>query len=477
MSIQNYIGGEFSSVEKQIPVRNPSNGVLLGEAPDSEEHVVSLAIEAAKQSQPDWAKRTMIDRAGFLVKLASLIRRDAESLAKYLVEEQGKTQTLAATEVGFSADYLDYMAGFARQLEGEVLPSDRPNEVITLTYKPVGVVGAILPWNFPFFLIVRKLAPALLTGNTVVMKPSEETPLNAAAFCELVEEAGLPAGVFNMVFGTGATVGAAITSSPDVNLISMTGSVNTGKKIMAAAAENLTRVNLELGGKAPAIVLEDADLDLAADAIWNSRVINTGQVCNCAEVVLVQRDVHKEFVSKLVDKFNSTKYGDTSTDADLDMGPLINSAALSRVEKFVEEAVQEGADVLCGGERDQTLPEGYFFKPTILDNVKKGSAITRQEVFGPVLPIVVVDDLDEALEFANTSDYGLTSSVYTENLHHAMKAARELQYGETYINRENFEAMQGFHAGRRNSGIGGADGKHGLLEYVETHVVYTESKL
>lgn len=477
MNIQNYIGGEFSSVDNHIPIHNPSNGVLLGEAPDSEEHVVSLAIDAAKQAQPSWAKRTMIDRAGFLVKLASLIRRDAESLAQYLIEEQGKTQTLAATEVAFSADYLDYMASFARQLEGEVLPSDRPNEFITLTYKPVGVVGAILPWNFPFFLIVRKLAPALLTGNTVVMKPSEETPLNAAAFCALVEEAGLPAGVFNMVFGTGATVGAAITSSPHVNLISMTGSVNTGKKIMAAAAENLTRVNLELGGKAPAIVLEDADLDLAADAIWNSRIINTGQVCNCAEVVLVQKSVHKEFVSKLVDKFNSTKYGDTSAAAALDMGPLINSAALSRVKAFVEEAVQEGADVLCGGERDQTLPEGYFFKPTILDNVKKGSAITRQEVFGPVLPIVVVEDLDEALEFANSSDYGLTSSVYTENLHHAMKAARELQYGETYINRENFEAMQGFHAGRRNSGIGGADGKHGLLEYVETHVVYTESKL
>lgn len=474
---QNYINNEFVEPAEFHDVLNPSTGEVIAQAPASDAAAVDQAVQAAKAAQADWAKLPAVERAGYLTKIATELRNHVDRFADYLVREQGKARGLATVEVNFTADYLDYMAGFARRIEGEVIPSDRPNESIFLTYQPIGVVGGILPWNFPFFLIVRKMAPALLTGNTIVIKPSDETPINAFEFAKLVDGIGLPKGVFNMVGGRGSVVGDALTRHKDVDMISMTGSVATGKKIMAAAAENLTRVNLELGGKAPAIVLADADLDLAATAIWNSRVINTGQVCNCAEVVLVEEAVHDELVAKLKEKFESTRYGDTSDIDDLDMGPLINQAGLTNVGDMVQAAVDAGAQVVCGGAAAEDKGRGFFYQPTLLDGVEKGAPITREEVFGPVLPVVTVKDLDEAIEFANSSEYGLTSSVYTENVHKAHKAARELLYGETYINRENFEAMQGFHAGRRNSGIGGADGKHGIMEYVETHVTYIESKM
>lgn len=365
-------------------------------APREEE--TAAAIAAAKAAQPAWAALPNIERAGYLRKIAALLRDRADEFADMLVVEQGKTRGLATVEANFTADYLDYMAEWARRIEGEVIPSDRAGEMILLTRRPIGVVGGILPWNFPFFLIARKMAPALLTGNTIVINPLSETPVNALEFAKLVDEAGVPAGVFNLVSGRGRVVGETLSTHPDVGMISMTGSVSVGKRIMEKAAPTLTRVNLELGGKAPAIVLASADLDLAAKAIWDSRVINTGQVCNCAEVVLVDDAVHDELVTKLKELFDATRYGDTSE----------------------------------------------------------------------------IEELDEALEIANASRFGLTSSVYTDDLNQALKAVEGLQYGETYVNRENFEVMQGFHAGRRESGIGGADGKHGLLEFTETHVAYIQ---
>ena len=407
-SYQNYINNEFVAPAEFHDVLNPSTGQVIAQAPASDAAAVDDAVQAAKAAQADWAKLPAVERAGYLTKIAAELRNHVDRFADYLVREQGKARGLATVEVNFTADYLDYMAGFARRIEGEVIPSDRPNESIFLTYQPIGVVGGILPWNFPFFLIVRKMAPALLTGNTIVIKPSDETPINAFEFAKLVDGIGLPKGVFNMVGGRGSVVGDALTRHKDVDMISMTGSVATGKKIMAAAAENLTRVNLELGGKAPAIVLADADLDLAATAIWNSRVINTGQVCNCAEVVLVEEAVHDELVAKLKEKFESTRYGDTSDIDDLDMGPLINQAGLTNVGDMVQAAVDAGAQVVCGGAAAEDKGRGFFYQPTLLDGVEKGAPITREEVFGPVLPVVTVKDLDEAIEFANSSEYGLT---------------------------------------------------------------------
>ena len=474
---QNYINGQFVPASDFIEVFNPSTGELLAKSPESDDNTVSAAVDAANAAQPAWAALPAIERGKYLIQIASALRENHQKFQKFLMTEQGKTPDFAATEVSFTADYLEYMAGFARRIEGEVIPSDRPGEQIFLTYQPLGVVAGILPWNFPLFLVARKFAPAAITGNTIVIKPSEETPIVAFEFASLVDQVEVPRGVFNMVGGSGASVGNALTTSAKVNMVSMTGSVKAGKAIMAAAAPNLTRVNLELGGKAPAIVLDDANLDLAAEAIWNSRVINTGQVCNCAEVVLVQESVHDELVAKLKTKFEATRFDDPSKSSEIDMGPLINQAASEKVQGMVDRALSEGATLVTGGQAPEGFKEGNFYQPTIITNVESDSEIARDEIFGPVLPVVKVRDLDEALEIANSSKYGLTSSVYTENLNLAMKASRELLYGETYINRENFEAMQGFHAGRRQSGIGGADGKHGLMEFVETHTVYIQSQL
>lgn len=473
---RNFIAGEFvESGPATIKVTNPASGVLLGSVPDSSAEQVDEAVKAARRAQPEWERLPAIERAAHLYAIAQKIRDHRRDFADIVVREQGKVPSLAQTEVDFTADYFDYMGEWARRLEGEVLTSDRPKETIFLMRKPIGVVAGILPWNFPFFLIARKVAPALVTGNTIVIKPSEETPLNALMFADLVARSDLPRGVFNMVCGGGATTGAALASHPDVDLISFTGSVATGARIMEMASKNLTRVNLELGGKAPAIVLADADLDLAARAIYDSRIINAGQVCNCAERVYVERSVHDELVSRLKALFEATRYGDPLAEEDLDMGPLINEAGLRKVSAAVELAVAEGATVVTGG-KVADRPTGHHYEPTLLTGAREGMSIMRQETFGPVLPVQAVDSLDEAIRLANDSEYGLTSSIYTSNINSALTAARDLKFGETYINRENFEAMQAFHAGRRKSGIGGADGKHGLYEFTETHVVYIQGR-
>ncbi len=472
---QNYIDGRFlPAAYDMIAVTNPATYELLALVPDSDSAALDEAIAAARLAQPAWEKLPAIQRAAHLRAIAAKLREKREELARIITREQGKVLPLARVEVDFTADYIDYMAEWARRLEGEVLTSDRPGEHIFLLRKPVGVTAGILPWNFPFFLIARKMAPALVTGNTIVIKPSEETPINAFEFAKIVAETDLPPGVFNLVCGRGATTGAMLAKHPGIDLISFTGSVPTGALIMEAAASNLTRINLELGGKAPAIVLADADLDLAAKAIHASRVINTGQVCNCAERVYVERSVADEFIGKTMALMKGVRFGDPNKDETLDMGPLVNQQGLDKVAAMVDQARTQGAEIALGGKRAD-VESGFHYLPTVITGCKPDMAIMRKEIFGPVLPIQIVDDLDEAITYANDSEYGLTSSIFTRDINSAMKACRELRFGETYINREHFEAMQGFHAGRKKSGIGGADGKHGLYEFMETQVVYLQT--
>jgi lactaldehyde dehydrogenase/glycolaldehyde dehydrogenase len=469
----NFIDGKFvpSSGADRIEVTNPSTGQAICTVPDSNQADVDAAISAAEAAQNGWGKRPAIERGKALRAIAAKIRERVEPLARVIAEEQGKVLGLARVEVAFTADYMDYMAEWARRIEGEILESDRPGETIFLFRPPIGVIGGILPWNFPFFLIARKVAPALVTGNTIVIKPSRETPHNAVKFCELVAETDLPPGVINIVHGRGSSVGLAIASDPRIGMISLTGSVETGSAIMAAAARNITKVSLELGGKAPAIVMADADMALAVEAVKASRVINSGQVCNCAERVYVQRRVADEFVDKLTAAMKATRFGDPLADESVDYGPLINQAGFRKVDALVRGAVAAGATLTTGGGRGPG-EGGYFYQPTVLAGCRQEMEIIRQEIFGPVIPVVTFNDLDEAIACANDSDFGLTSSIYTRDLDVAMRACREIRFGETYINRENFEAMQGFHAGWRKSGIGGADGKHGLYEFTQTHVVY-----
>lgn len=427
-----FIDGRFIEHEsgKWIKVLNPSTEEVISLMPDGTVEDAKRAIDAAEKAQGQWERTPSIERAAYLTKIAAGIRKREKELTDIIVREGGKTQGLANVEVLFTADYIDYMAGWARRYEGEIIPSDRPRESIFLFKKAIGVTTGILPWNFPFFLVARKAAPALITGNTIVVKPSQLTPENAYVFAQIVEEVGLPAGVFNLVNGRGSVIGHELAANPKVGMVSLTGSVSAGQQTMAAAAPNITKVSLELGGKAPAIVMEDADIDLAVKSIIASRVINTGQVCNCAERVYVDKKIKDIFMEKLVAGMKQVKIG----------------------------------------------TKGYFFEPTVLDCATQEMDIIREETFGPILPIVEYTDIDDAIAWANDCEYGLTSSVYTQNLDYAFKIMRSLKFGETYINRENFEAMQGFHAGWRKSGIGGADGKHGLEEYLQTHVVYIETK-
>ena len=474
---QHYINGQFisSTSNTWIDVINPATESLLSQIPQGSDKDAYAAIAAAKSAQTAWEALPAVERGQWLHKIATAIRSRHGVIAATISAEGGKIQSLASTEVSVTADYFDYMAEWARRYEGEIINSDRNNENIFLFKKAIGVTSGILPWNFPFFLIARKVAPALITGNTIVIKPSELTPNNASLFSEILQSIGFPKGVINIVYGTGREIGQVLAGHPDVGLVSLTGSVQAGIATMQAAANNITKVSLELGGKAPAIVMSDANLDLAVEAIVNSRVINSGQVCNCVERVYVHHTQYDALLAKLIDAFKQLKVGDPSSDKSVDMGPLISAAACRRVAAMVDEAVQQGAKIEFKGEA--VTGRGYFFTPTILTHVTQDMTIMREEIFGPVLPIMTFDTLDEAILLANDCEYGLTSSLYTQNINHAMKALRQLKFGETYINRENFEAIQGFHAGWRKSGIGGADGRHGLEEYLQTHVAYLQFEI
>ena len=471
---QMYIDGQFvtSTSGQFFDVINPATEEVIASVTKGTVEETRAAIDAADKAQNAWEQLPAIERAGYLRKIAHGIRERTEEIARVISSEMGKTLPLARVEVNFTADYIDYMAEWARRYEGEILQSDRSNEHIFIYKKAIGVTTGILPWNFPFFLIARKMAPALVTGNTIVVKPSVDSPINAILFAEIVHASGLPKGVFNLVHGAGGEIGQELAGNPKVGLVSLTGSEPAGRKVMEAASRNITKVNLELGGKAPAIVLADANLDLAAKAIVASRIINSGQVCNCAERIYVQCEVKEVFTPKLVELRKKVRLGNPLEDETLDMGPMVNKQGQLHAQAMVDEAIKAGGRCLLGGH--SVKGKGYYFEPTIIDNVTNDMAILRQEIFAPVIPIATFETIDEVIELANDCEYGLTSSIYTQNINKAMKLVSRLKFGETYVNRENFEAMQGFHAGWRKSGIGGADGKHGLEEYLQTHVVYLQ---
>lgn len=467
-----YINGRFVEARsgRWIDVLNPSTEEVVSRQPEGTIEDVDEALDAARAAQKAWAALPAIERAKYLNRLADGVRKRRDSFIDIIMREQGKTRTWATVEVDVTADYFDYMASFARQIEGEVIPSDRKGETIILTRRPIGVVAGILPWNFPFFLIARKAGASLIAGCTIVLKPSQLTPENCCEFAHVVEESGLPAGVINIVTGKGSVVGNAMAESAQTDIVSVTGSVSAGQSIMAAASQNITKVSLELGGKAPAIVFADADIEKAAQWIVDSRIGNNGQICNNAERVYVHRSVKDKFTEILVSKMKAVKVGDPCKDDTVDMGPLVEKKALESVTAKVERAIAQGATVLCGGK--PLGGKGYFYPATVLGNCTQDMDIVHEETFGPVLPIVEFDNIDQVIAWANDVEYGLASAVYTKDIDTAARVCRELEFGETYINRENFEAIQGFHAGVKKSGIGGADGKHGIEEYLVTHVTY-----
>ncbi|GAL70821.1 aldehyde dehydrogenase [Jejuia pallidilutea] len=471
-----YINGRFvkSTSTDTIEVLNPCTEEVLSVIPKGSVEDANQSLEAAKAAQHGWKSLTAVERANYLHKMADVIRDNRVFLAETLAKEQAKVKGLAQVEIDVTADYFDYNAGWARRIEGEIIQSDRKKEHIFLHKVPIGVAVGILPWNFPFFVMARKIAPSLVTGNTCIINPSSVAPNTVMEFAKLIESINVPAGVLNFVCGKGSIVGNALCKSPITGIISLTGSVGAGQKIMEAAAENITKVSLELGGKAPAIVCADANLDLAVNAVVTSRVIFSGQVCNCAERVYVEDSIYDEFMDKVTKRMSEVKVEDAFSENNPDMSSMVSKDQIDKVEEMVEFAKKEGAEVVLGGGRSANHDRGYFYQPTLLTNVKQDMQIIQEEVFGPVLPVMKFGTLDEAIALANDCEYGLTSSIFSENFNKIMHACDQLEFGETYINREHFEAIQGFHAGWKKSGLGGADGKHGMEEYLQTKVVYAQ---
>jgi lactaldehyde dehydrogenase/glycolaldehyde dehydrogenase len=401
-----------------------------------------------------------------------VILANQDRLAALIVSEVGKPIAQAASEVEFAAAFLSYNAEWDRRLEGEILPGDVPGESIHLSHAPVGVVAAICPWNFPLAVLCRKLGPALVTGNSVVVKPSEISPLSTIELFRLFDaELDLPPGVISLVTGAGDT-GQALVQDVTTNMVSFTGHRDTGKSIMAVAAGNLTRVALELGGKAPAIVWRDADLDLAVQAIVAARHTNSGQVCTSAERVFVQEEVYEPFLEAYVAAVENLDIGHPT--GAVDMGPLASAEQLTKVRQSVETAIGEGAAVITGGNKPASdVPEqGYWYAPTVLRDVRPEMTVMREETFGPVTPVFPVQSLDEAISLSNDSRYGLSAYVFSRDYQAVMRAAAELEFGEIYINRTLGESIHAHHAGYRESGIGGEDGKWGLLRYTQVKTAY-----
>lgn len=469
-----YIGGQWRDPngDERVEVRNPATEEVIGDFPNATKEEVQDAIRAANEAQVNWGRRPAKERGSLVREVADLLLDHQEELASLLVEEQGKPRSVAEGEIEASADLAEYMAEWDRRIEGDILPGDSEDESIHLQRQPVGVVAGIIPWNYPIAVFIRKFAPALVAGNTLVAKPSEVTPVATLRLTELIDEhIDLPDGVFNLVVGAGET-GEELVTSPDIDMISMTGNVETGKAIMRQAADNLTEVSLELGGKAPAIVWKDADIDEAVDDILTARITNTGQVCTCAERVYVHSNVRDEFEEKYVEAAQEVSIGPPEEDPD--MGPHVNERELRKTKQSVERAQEEGAAITLGGNspNDGEFANGYWYEPTVVTDVNQDMDIMQREIFGPVTPIMEIDSLDQAIEYANDSRYGLSAYLFTNDYKVAMSASEELEFGETYINRTLGESWQGHHIGWNESGMGGEDGKYGFLKYTQLKSVY-----
>ena len=474
-----YIGGQWVNPinESYSDVLNPSNASVVAQVANGDERDAQVALETAESAQKVWRKFTARKRAELMRAFTKEILANRDEIATVLSQEQGKLFTVAKFEVDVCCSFIEYACDWARQIEGDIIPSDNEDEQIWIQKIPRGVIVAITAWNFPLALAGRKIGPALIAGNTIVVKPTQETPISTLMLGELAKKAGIPDGVLNIVTGPGRVLGDALVGNPITKMVTMTGSTPAGQSIFRRAADNLAHVQLELGGKAPFIAFEDANIDAAVAAALHSRFDNCGQVCTCNERMYIHEDIYEVFMSKFMDQVRKLKVGDPFLE-DSDIGPKVNASELTHMHAMVETAVKEGATLAYGGKRPEgaEFEKGNWFMPTILTDVTQDMTCVHEEAFGPILPVLKFKEEEEVITYANDCEFGLAAMVFTNDMKRIMRLNQDLDFGEIYINRGHGEMHQGFHNGYKMSGTGGEDGKYGFEQYLEKKTFYMNFK-
>jgi len=467
---QAYVDGKWINADNgsDFEVLNPADGSLLGTVPKMGEAETNIAIDAAYRALPDWGARTAKERSQILRRWFDLIMKNQDDLAHIMTAEMGKPLAEAKAEIAYSASFVEWFSEEAKRTYGDTMPGPSQDRRVVVVKQPIGVAALITPWNFPSAMITRKCAPALAAGCTVVIKPAEDTPYSALALAELAEQAGIPAGVLNIVTGIPAEIGSALTASPKVRKLSFTGSTPVGKLLMHQCADTVKKVSLELGGNSPFIVFDDADLDAAITGVMASKYRNAGQTCVCANRIMVQSGIYDEFVEKLAEAMKDLKVGPGLT-SDANQGPLINPQALEKVKRLVADATSKGAKAVCGGKVSDL--GGNFFEPTILVNVSTDMDLAHEEIFGPVAPVYRFDTEEEAVNLANDTPYGLAAYFYSRDIGRVWRISEALEYGIIGANEGIISSETVPFGGIKESGIGREGSKYGIEEFLEMKYV------
>ena len=463
---QCYINGEWVDADDggTLDVTNPSSGSVIGTVPKLGAAETARAIDAAEAAFQSWRKRTAKQRAVCLKKLAELMLENEEDLAKLMTIEQGKPLVESRGEVAYAASFFEWFAEEGRRVYGDVIPHHLPDRRIVVIKEPIGVCAAVTPWNFPSAMITRKAGPALATGCTIVIKPASSTPYSALALCELAERAGIPAGVLNVVTGSSGQIGGELTSNSKVRKLSFTGSTEIGKVLMRQCADTVKKVSMELGGNAPFIVFDDADIDAAVAGAIQSKYRNAGQTCVCANRIFAHEDIYDEFAEKLASTVREMKVGD-GLEEGTEVGPLIDVAAVEKVEAHINDAVAKGAEVAVGGSRHER--GGTFFQPTVIKHVKVNMDVSNEETFGPLAPLFKFNNEDEIIEKANATEFGLAAYLYSRDIGRVWRMSEALEYGIVGINTGIISTEVAPFGGMKESGFGREGSRYGIEDYVE----------